>query len=220
MTTDDRSSRQFWDGTWSNDENRDFWTRVAPEIVELTQTQSPAQRPAVLDLGCGLGRNAIAFAQAGFQVTATDISPTGVAHLRDWAAQLGLDIHTRISAFTEDRFAPASFDIIVSVNVLYHAYREQVVQAFDHVRRWLKPGGIFYFTFPTRDDGEYGKIRERAPHTFELEPGHMHYYADENDLQEWLTGFTPLWRKTREHHWEKDGVPQFSCRWQVLVEKP
>ena len=54
----------FWEGVWSKEENRDFWTRVDPEVARLAATLSPQERPDVLDLGCGLGRNAIAFAQA------------------------------------------------------------------------------------------------------------------------------------------------------------
>ena len=74
-------------------------------------------------------------------------------------------------------------------------------------------------TFPTRDDGEYGQLEERAPHTFEMEPGHMHYYADKSDLEEWLAGFRLVRREKRERRWEKDGVLRFSSRWQVLAEK-
>ena len=173
----------------------------------------------MLDLGCGLGRNAIAFAQAGFNVTATDLSPTAVSHLQEWAQQLDLRIRTMTCDFIEDVFAPESFDIIISFNVLYHGYREELAQAIGNVQKWLKQGGIFYFTCPTRQDGEYGKGKELAPHTFEFEPGHQHYCADETDLDKLLVGFKQLSRKKREHQWEHEGISQFSSRWRVLVEK-
>jgi SAM-dependent methyltransferase len=213
-------SRGFWEDVWSDDRNYEFWTQVSPEVADLIRCQSPQERPEVLDLGCGLGRNAVAFAQAGFQVTATDLAPKGVAHLEAWSEKLNLPIRTMICSFCEDVFPPESFDIVVSVNVIYHAYREEFVQAIGNVRRWLKYGGIFYFTCPTRqEDGKYGHSEELAPHTFQLEPGHVHYHTDEADLDELLTGFRTLSRRKRERHWEKDGVPQFSSRWRVLVEK-
>ena len=216
----DHPSERFWDSVWDNDQNHDFWKQVDPEIVDLIQSQSPAHHPTVLDLGCGLGRNAVAFAQAGFDVMATDISSTATTHLQHWCEQLNLTIRTAVCDFTEDIFLPASFDIVISVNVLYHGYREQLVQGVQHVRRWLKPGGLFYFTCPTREDGEYGMGKVLAPHTFELEPGHQHYCADKIDLDDFLVGFEFLFRKRREHEWEKEGVPCFSSRWQVLVKKP
>ena len=108
---------------------------------------------------------------------------------------------------------------MVSINVIYHGNREQAARAIDNIRRWLKPGGIFYFTMVSREDGEYGKGKELAPHTFELDPGHMHYHADQDDLDEMLSGFKILSRTRHEHTYEKQGSPLFSSRWQVLVEK-
>ena len=219
MEDENPQSKRFWDGVWDEEWDRDFWKRVAPEIVELIQSQNPSRRPEVLDLGCGLGRNAVAFAQAGFSVTATDLSTSAIAHLREWATQLDLPMRTLVCDFTRVVFPPDSFDIAISVNVLYHSYQEQLARAIDSVRSWLKKGGIFYFTCPTREDGEYGRGIERAPHTFEMEPGHMHYCADEGDLDRWLIGFDLLSRKRRDHHWEEEGVARFSSRWQVLAEK-
>jgi tellurite methyltransferase len=209
--------QEFWDRLWSNDEEHDFWKQVAPEIVELIQSQSPEERPDVLDLGCGLGRNAMAFAEAGFRVTATDLSPKAIAHLEKWAGKSGFEMRTRIGDFTEDVFPAESFDIVISVNVLYHGYREQCMQAFRNVREWLRPDGIFYFTFPTREDGETDT--ELAPNTYQVDPGHMHYCADEEDLEAFLEGFHVLRRGRKDHHWEDHGVPKFSSRWQVLAEK-
>lgn len=214
-----KQSGHFWETVWNNDQNYGFWKQVSPEVVELIRSQSPDEHPVVLDLGCGLGRNAIAFAQAGFHVTAIDLSPTAISHLQGWARQLDLRIQTLVCDFVEEVFSPESFDIVISINVLYHGYREQLVRAIDNVRHWLKHGGIFYFTCPTRQDGEYGKVKELAPHTFELEPGHLHYCADETDLDRLLVGFKQLSRKRREHQWEKDGISRFSSRWQILVEK-
>ena len=57
MEDENPQSKRFWDGVWDEEWDRDFWKRVAPEIVELIQSQNPSRRPEVLDLGCGLGRN-------------------------------------------------------------------------------------------------------------------------------------------------------------------
>jgi len=213
------SRRGFWEETWGNPDNHAFWTRVSPDVLEFIRSHSPATRPEILDLGCGLGRNSIAFAKAGYRVTAADLSKTAVAHLKAWAENLDLEIRTLVCSFADDVFHPESFDLALAVNVIYHATRDQVARALGHVRAWLKPGGVFFFTMPTRQDGKYGQGREVAPHTFELEPGHVHYNADEKDLDALLRGFEIRTKRKHEHWWDEDGVSRFSSRWIVLTEK-
>jgi SAM-dependent methyltransferase len=212
-----------WQTFWDDKKNHEWWKRPAPIVLELIQAQSPSERPRVLDLGCGLGRHAIAFAQAGFQVTATDASANAVAHLDGWARRLGLCVETKVCGAVDDGFAPQSFDIVVSFNVIYHGYRGQFAAAIDHVRDLLKPGGLFFFTCPSREDGKYGRGPELAPHTFSCEtsivPGDIHYFSSDADLDEMLRGFTILSRMRDEHTWTKDGEGQFSSYWQVLAEK-
>lgn len=213
-------SRDFWDSVWNKEENRDFWTHVDPEVTRLMASESPHQRPAVLDLGCGLGRNAIAFAQAGYCVTATDVSASAVSHLRQWAGRLGLTVQTHVCPFTADAFPPEMFDIVLSVNVIYHGLPADFARVVGNVRYWLRHRGLFYFTCPTLEDGEYGKGRQVARNTFELEPGHVHFCAGWDDLAPLLDGLRLVSCNKREHRWEREGVGQFSSRWQVLVEKP
>ena len=63
MTTD------AWETYWSDQENRDWWKKPVPEVLDLIRSLSPAEQPKVLDLGCGLGRHAVAFALAGCGTT-------------------------------------------------------------------------------------------------------------------------------------------------------
>jgi SAM-dependent methyltransferase len=219
MTANEVPAQSFWDDVWAGTKGGDFWKEVAPEVVEIISAYPSDTKPDVLDLGCGLGRNTIAFARAGYRVTATDLSPNAVERLRNWADELGLKIETRVCAFTDEAFPPNSFDIVVSVNVLYHGLEAQFVQAVEDVRSWLRPGGVFYFTCPTLEDGEYGKGKQLAPHTFALEPGHIHYAADWDTLTGFLDGFNVVSCRKRDHRWEKNGEPQFSSRWLVLAEK-
>jgi len=212
-----------WEAFWGNEEHHEWWKRPAPEVLEFIKSQSPEQRPDVLDLGCGIGRHAIAFAKAGFCVTATDASENAIAHLNESAKELNLPIRTKACYFLDDIFPTASFDIVLSYNVIYHGYREQFAQAIERVRALLSLEGLFFFTCPTRQDGKYGYGEQVAPHTFlctkSITPGDIHYFADEADLDELLAGFRQLSRKKNEHYWDNKGVQQFHSYWQILVEK-
>ena len=139
-----------WESFWANAINHDWWKRPAPEVTDFITSQSPIQRPKVLDLGCGLGRHAIAIAQEGFTVTATDPSKTAIDHLKQWARSLDLSIEAKIGDTLDNSLPSDSFDIVLSYNVIYHGHREQFAMAIEHVRKLLKSGGLFLFTCPTR----------------------------------------------------------------------
>jgi len=212
-----------WEAFWISADNHDWWKRPAPEVMEFIESQSPTKRPKVLDLGCGLGRHAIAFAKEGFCVTAIDASKTAIAHLREWARALELTIEAETGDVLDDTLPGSSFDIVLSYNVIYHGYREQFALAIKHVRKWLRSGGLFFFTCPTRQDGKYGLGEQAAPHTFRCTksviPGDLHYFADEKALDDLLTGFLSLSRRKDEGYWDNEGVQQFYSNWLVLAEK-
>jgi SAM-dependent methyltransferase len=218
-----RQRKHIWEAYWGGDEDHSWWKQPAPEVTDLIKSQSPLERPDVLDLGCGLGRHAIAFAQAGFSVTACDVSEKAVAHLSRWAQGLSLKIRALVCDVLSDRLPENAFDIVLAYNVIYHGYRHELLAAVDRVRLLLRANGLFYFTCPTRDDGKYGFGHEVAPHTFLCEksitPGDMHYFADEADLEEVLQGFLPVQREKREGYWDNKGTRLFYSNWHVLGKK-
>ena len=212
-----------WNRFWTTDSELEWWKRPAPEVLEVIASRSPAAYPRALDLGCGLGRHAIALAAAGFRVTALDSSQEAIGHLQEWAQALNLSVETRTASYL-DAFAPdESFDLVISYNVIYHGVRAQFAQAVDRVRAALRPGGLFFFTCPTRRDGKYGFGEEIEPHAWlcarSMIPGDLHYFADEADLDDLLAGFRLLERRVDEGHWDNNGVQQFYSNWQVLAEK-
>jgi SAM-dependent methyltransferase len=215
--------REIWEGYWGGDEDHSYWERPAPEILEFMKSVSPDERPEVLDLGSGLGRHAIAFARAGFSVTAVDRSERAVSRLAERARELGLGIRVIVCDALSEALSGESFDIVLAYNVIYHGYRHEFGAAIERVRCLLKPGGLFYFTCPTRRDDKYDTGRELAPHTFSSDrsvtPGDMHYFPDEKDLETFLWGFRELRRETREGYWENRGRRQFYSNRHILAER-
>ena len=217
-------TNRTWERYWQDEANHEWWERPASEVLELIRSQSPRNRPAVLDLGCGIGRHAIAFAKAGFQVSATDISEEAIRRLRGEADRLGLSIATQVCDMSSRAFPALSFDIVVSYNVIYHGRREQFARAIELVWCALKPCGLFFFTCPTREDGKYGHGECVAPHTYlssnSVTPGDIHYFSDSADLHGLLDRFIVHSVRKDEGHWENRGQGQFFSNWHVLAEKP
>ncbi|MBU0985079.1 MAG: class I SAM-dependent methyltransferase [candidate division Zixibacteria bacterium] len=217
MTTD------VWEAYWKDQDNRDYWEQPAPEVLDLIRSLSSVERPQVLDLGCGLGRHAIAFALAQFSVTAIDASPTAIRHVKEWADRLKLAIATQVCDVFAESFTNDSFDVVVSYNVIYHGMRDRFASAIQRVRGLLKPGGLFFFTCPSRQDGKYGVGEQVAPHTYRcttsVTPGDIHYFADEQDLDTLLVGFRTQARWKSEGYWDNRVERQFYSNWHVRAER-
>ena len=219
-----KPDKRIWEDYWGGDEDHSWWKHPAPEVEGFIKSQSPDDRRDVLDLGCGLGRHSIAFAQAGFSVTACDGSRQAVSHLAGWAEDLSLKIRVLVCDVLSRELPEDAFDIVLAYNVIYHGDRHHLSQAIGRVRDLLRAGGLFYFTCPSRDDGKYGFGEEIAPHTFRCEksvtPGDIHYFTDEADLSELLSGFVEVDRVKREGYWDNKGTRQFYSTWHVIVRKP
>jgi len=67
-------SEKLREAYWNNEGNHEWWERPAKEVLDLIRSESPENGREALDLGCGLGRHALALAVAGFHVAATDRS--------------------------------------------------------------------------------------------------------------------------------------------------
>ncbi len=213
----------IWDKYWENSSNHEWWEIPAPEVLEFISSQSHQTQPEVLDLGCGLGRHAIAFAMHGFHVTATDASQQAIDHLRKWVGELDLCISTQVCSMLEKPSGQSVFDIVLSYNVLYHGLKSQFSEAIEGVRDLLRTSGLFYFTCPSRKDGKYGFGECIAPHTYastkSVTPGDIHYFADKANFEEMLTGFKIISLKLDEGYWDNKGEKQFFSNWQILAGK-
>ena len=66
------SEKHHCETYWDNEAEHEWWEQPDQNVLQFIQTQSPEKRPDLLDLGCGLGRHAIAFAQAGYRIVGTN----------------------------------------------------------------------------------------------------------------------------------------------------
>lgn len=110
-------------------------------LVEQTHRSSVD----LLDCACGIGTQAIAFAQAGHRVVASDLSRTAVHRARHEAKLRDLDISFFVSDMTSlKEIARTDFDTVVALdNALPHLTRGEVGEAALAIRSKLKPHGLF-----------------------------------------------------------------------------
>jgi len=96
---------------------------------------------AILDLGCGSGRDSRYFLSQGCDVTAVD----GSAALCRQAAQLtGLDVQCML--FSEINYS-VCFDGVWACASLLHVAEDDIDAVIDRIAAALKPGGVFFTCF-------------------------------------------------------------------------
>lgn len=95
----------------------------------------------ILDLGCGSGRDTLAFKNKGYQVAATDYSK----ELVDKASRL-TGIEVRFESFYE--LAELNqYDGIWACASLLHCERERLPEVLEKILKALKVNGICYMSF-------------------------------------------------------------------------
>lgn len=98
----------------------------------------------VLCLACGGGRQSVAFALLGADVTVFDLSEAQLRRDREAAARFGVDINIQQGDMRDlSRFEDAAFDLV------YHGYSLGFVPnaraVFQQVARVLRRGGLYNF---------------------------------------------------------------------------
>jgi SAM-dependent methyltransferase len=99
----------------------------------------------VLDLGCGTGSAAVAFAQQGAIVIALDSDDSGLAHARARAEEAEVKVEWRTGDLADLAFLRAeSIDATFSAAV---AEVDDAARLFRQVQRVLKPNAPFVFSY-------------------------------------------------------------------------
>ena len=101
------------------------------------------RRGRALDLGGGAGRNALALARRGLDVTLADISPIGLALARDEAIRTGNHLETVALDLESDPPPAGPWDLILQAHYLHRP----LFQAYPAL---LAPGGLLVVAHPTR----------------------------------------------------------------------
>jgi SAM-dependent methyltransferase len=137
-----------WDATYRSGRYRQFWelSRPAPELVGFLAgwDRELCGDLAVLDVGCGTGRDALLMAQSGCQVHAVDVSPTAVELTERLAAECGCRVSARVGDVTALPYLDATFDLVTDRGCLHHLSGHLRQRYAEQVGRVLKTGGVLF----------------------------------------------------------------------------
>lgn len=166
---------------------------ILPTVIDITKKLKENNVKKVLDLGCGMGRHSIYLKEAGFDVTAADISEKAVETTKKKAINLGYKIDTAICDIRELPFKDETFDAIVCVWTSGHGTSEDMKKHALEMLRVVKQNGIIFVDYPSIEDNMYGIGREIEPNTFlDNMPGEEkipHHYSDKQEIDKIYEGY-------------------------------
>jgi len=170
----------------------DYYNKHAEEFIALTfdvdmeSLYQPflAELPEgarILDVGCGSGRDTLAFKDKGYQVEAIDYSAELVKKAKELTG-----IEVRQQSFYELNESE-KYDGIWACASLLHCDRDFLPEVMGHIFKALKPNGVCYMSF------KYGNTdREKDGRSFtDLNEQQAHELLKQIDqallLQQWIT---------------------------------
>ncbi|MEO0989358.1 MAG: class I SAM-dependent methyltransferase [Pseudomonadota bacterium] len=213
MKTD--TADQHWDTQWAEIEEGSKW--LTPESDVIAWAEGFKAGASVLDLGAGVGRHALWLAGKGFDATALDASPEGLAEIDKSGTVRTVEARMDVLPFADQ-----TFDHVLSWNVIYHGDEDVLLRTIAEIRRVLKPGGTYLGTMlskrrlPHEQSESKGTEISRNTWVFDR-PGtdkiHPHYFCSAAELLALFQGFEVLSLRDQEH--EKPG----SYHWHLTMER-
>lgn len=123
-----------------------YWgLEPADFLDELLQTAN--KKPLeleVLDIGCGEGKDAVYMAEKGCNVTAFDVTQSGIRKVKKLAEERSVKIDAFV-ADVNDFEINKKFDIIYSTGTIQYLFDENIDSFFKKINDITKIGGIVYF---------------------------------------------------------------------------
>lgn len=154
MTPDPSPTLSFYDSDPRGYSDSTFLTDMSDARSRFASRLPEGAR--VLDLGCGSGRDTLAFSRMGFRVTPVDGSE-GMCGV----AEGNTGIPVRNITFDELDY-DACFDGVWACASLLHVPSSELPDVLDKVRRVLVPGGILFACFK---EGDFEGVRDGRHYT-------------------------------------------------------
>lgn len=188
----------------------EFWLK---EWIDLIASRT--LNPAILELGCGSGRDTIFLAQHGFtRLTVTDLSAEA------------LDECTRVvptvSAVRHDLreplpFADDCFDVVIASLCLHYFDWKTTQEIVARVRSCMVDDGLLICRVNSTNDVNFGAVGhpEMAPHFYDVDGRKKRFFSRENVDALFGDG----WARIATEEKEIDRYEKRKVVWEVVARK-
>ena len=181
----EQRAEDFWQGTRDHD--------VSQNIAALLRHIEGAPPFAILDFGCGPGRDLKTFRDLGHAAIGLEGAPSFAAMARR---------HSGCEVWEQDflrlDLPKARFDGVFANAALFHVPSSELPRVLGELRAALKPRGVLFSSNP-RGDNEEGWNRGR--------------YGAYHDLETWRRFLTQAGFAELEHFYRPPGLPRELQPW-------
>jgi len=185
----DQGAEDFWLATRDHD--------VSQNIAALLQFIESTPPFAILDFGCGPGRDLRTFTQLGHVATGLEGSPKLAEMAR---------VHSGCEVLQQNFLAldlpAARFDGVFANAALFHVPAQELPRVLRELHATLKPGGVLFSSNP-RGEGQEGWRGER--------------YGAFHDLASWRESMTAAGFAELAHYYRPTGLPFEQQPWLASV---
>ena len=153
---------RFWENIYKQDDvaNLPWFSPLLDNEVREYLEKINSHTGSFLDLGTGLGTQGIELARLGYDVTATDISPTAIQKAEERARREGVSITFLVDNILKTRLPPDSFNFLYDRGVFHTMEPRQRKKFVRTIRRLIKKDGRYFLkAFSTRTPGTWGPYR-------------------------------------------------------------
>jgi len=197
-----------------------------PESILVRFADSLDPQRAVLDVGCGQGRNALFLARRGFAVDALDPSPVAVEQVTQAAEVENLPIRTIRGSFLDAVDIQREYGGILIFGLIPILTRAQIGDLCRFVDKHLGSGGLLLITaFGTWDpDFEVrcaGWTLEN-PNSLRSPDGRLRTYLEPGELPELFPDLTQVhtWEGLGPEHRHGDGPRERHGMAEAVLMRP
>lgn len=169
---------------WNWDQvKEDVWKIPSKHIYFYLHEWKMKGYKQILDLGCGIGRHSILFAQNGFHMTGCDSSETGINILNEYLKENpDLMIETHICDMNNLKFPDNSFDAVICYHTISHNDFDGIKQTLSEINRVLKQNGEIFVTLLSNAGLEEDDKNKKIIYMNEYGMDIQHYFCDYSDV--------------------------------------
>lgn len=125
--------------------------RTERQIRFLLTRLPPPQAGPVLDLGCGLGRHALALAAHGYQVTGRDLVPSFVEAAQQQALEANLAVRFEVGDMRRQTDPPTFAAVLFLWSSFGYFSDEENQATLDAASHALLPNGLLFLDLENRE---------------------------------------------------------------------
>lgn len=120
-----------------------YWGTDPNEMAEETVNVASelGDEVTAVDIGAGEGRDAVLFAERGWEVYAIDVSPNGLKKAERLADRRGVHLET-VEADANELSLPDAVDVAYSAGTVQYIRPENRERQFEHFKEATTEGGI------------------------------------------------------------------------------